>query len=355
MSELVAACVLLTTVEASDLEQLETRIERGIKTFVDVGMALAEIRERKLYRATHATFEDYCRERWGMARSTAYQFMDAAEVVENVRNCGQILPLNEAQARPLTSLPSDVQPLVWQVAVETAPPGGITARHVERVVDDYRNGYQFLANDVKKCNVCGNLWAADLDYCPYCNIPREERIAYVLGQVAPEMPHVSHNSGNNEWYTPPEYIYAARLVMGGIDLDPATSEEANKVVDAERFYTAEDDGLRQPWFGRVWMNPPYASDLVGRFVDRLASGVERGDITEAVVLVNNATETAWFNRLMGVASAVCFPRGRVRFWQPGGDTGAPLQGQAVVYCGVHTAKFIEEFKGFGWIALVTGA
>lgn len=311
MSELVTSYALLTVVEVSDLEQLEARIERGIQTFVDVGLALAEIRERKLYRATHATFEDYCRERWGMSRPRAYQMIDAANTVHSLSTIVDILPLNEAQARPLTSLPPDVQPLVWQVAVETAPDGRLTARHVEDTV---------------------RAW-----------------------QVAPDMPHVSHNSGNNEWYTPPEYIYAARLVMGGIDLDPATSEEANKVVDAARFYTAEDDGLRQPWSGRVWMNPPYATDLVGRFIDRLATGMECGDVTEAVVLVNNATETAWFNRLMGVASAVCFPRGRVRFWQPGGDTGAPLQGQAVVYCGSNTHRFIEEFKDFGWTALVTGA
>ena len=161
-------------------------------------------------------------------------------------------------------------------------------------------------------------------------------------------PHVAYNAGNNEWYTPPEYIAAAVEVMGGIDLDPATSEAANTVVGAARIFTAQDDGLLHFWQGRVWMNPPYASELVGRFADKLALHASDGDVTEAIVLVNNATETAWFNTLVGVASAVVFPRGRVRFWEPGGAISAPLQGQAVIYIGPSPVKFLAAFRRFGW-------
>ena len=168
----------------------------------------------------------------------------------------------------------------------------------------------------------------------------------------PIKPHVAYNAGNNEWYTPPEYIAAAYEVMGGIDLDPATTPKANEVVGATRIYTVEDDGLFYPWQGRVWMNPPYASELVGKFAAKLAQHVRAGEVTDAIVLVNNATETGWFNTLVSVASAVVFPRGRVRFWEPNGAVSAPLQGQAVLYIGQHPGSFLDAYREFGWGAML---
>jgi protein gp37 len=127
----------LTTTEVQRLEVLESVIDAGMQTFVHVGNALLEIRDSRLYRTSHGTFEDYCRERWSMERRHAYRLIDAAQVVENVSNWTQI-PVTESQARPLTVLEPEQQREVWQRAVETATNGKVTAAHVQAVVNEYR-------------------------------------------------------------------------------------------------------------------------------------------------------------------------------------------------------------------------
>lgn len=170
-----------------------------------------------------------------------------------------------------------------------------------------------------------------------------EKAVEILGK-----PHVSHNSGNNEWYTPSEILAAARTAMGAIDLDPASSAVANENVLAGYFYTAEQDGLTQRWSGNVWMNPPYAQPLIAQFSEAVSEKFDSGEIERACVLVNNATETGWFQRMLASASAVCLLRGRVRFLDPSGEpSGAPLQGQAVLYLGDDAGRFAESFKALG--------
>lgn len=163
--------------------------------------------------------------------------------------------------------------------------------------------------------------------------------------------HVTLNSGNEEWYTPPIYTDAARLVLGCIDLDPASSDVANTSVRASQFFTESDDGLSQQWKGRVWMNPPYTTGRIDRFVDKLLEHHVAGDVPAAVVLTNNATETRWWQRLAQASSAVCFVAGRIRFLSANGaDANSPLQGQTIVYLGPDHELFIENFRQFGMLA-----
>jgi len=158
--------------------------------------------------------------------------------------------------------------------------------------------------------------------------------------------HVANNSGDNEWYTPEIYINAARETLGTIDLDPASNPTANEIVKAKTFYTAEDSGLEKEWVGNVWMNPPYESRLIGSFIEKLLVHYVKEQIPQAIVLVNNATETQWFQLIAEAARASCFPKGRVKFWHPRKEA-VPLQGQSILYLGQNKERFIQNFHQFG--------
>lgn len=175
-------------------------------------------------------------------------------------------------------------------------------------------------------------------------IDNEERVtkSAILKEI--KKPHIVNNSGDNEWYTPSEYIEAARAVMGSIDLDPASNDYANQTVKAGEYYTEDDDGLAHEWFGNIWMNPPYSAKLIKPFIDKLIAS----NFEQAVVLVNNATDTAWFRQLTERASAIVFTTGRIRFQKFDGAVGAPLQGQAFIYCGSNADKFMDVFSKYGW-------
>ncbi len=154
----------------------------------------------------------------------------------------------------------------------------------------------------------------------------------ILKAIA-KKPFVINNSGNTEWYTPKQYIESARKVMGSIDLDPASSKEAQKIVRAAKYYDSKADGLTKKWKGNIWLNPPY--NIVRQFVDKLLDS----PFDQAIVLVNNATETEWFARLAERSSAMVFHTGRIRFATPESDgegTTPCMQGQVFLYFGGNT-------------------
>ena len=157
------------------------------------------------------------------------------------------------------------------------------------------------------------------------------------------MAHVKNNSGNNEWYTPPEYIEAARSVMGSIDLDPATNSVAQEWVKAAYHYTKENDGLTKEWVGNIWLNPPYARGLIEEFVFKLVGS----SYNQAICLTNNATETKWGSELLKQCSAVCFPKGRIKYISEEGVKNTPLQAQMFTYFGPNYEDFMGEFSQFG--------
>lgn len=159
-------------------------------------------------------------------------------------------------------------------------------------------------------------------------------------------------TGENEWYTPDEHIALARLVMGSIDLDPASSRVANQAVKATQFFSQETNGLEKEWAGNVWLNPPYAQPAIAHFADKMVAEWESGRVTAAIVLTHNYTDTAWFQKLAHAATAMCFTRGRVRFVSPTGELAAPTQGQAFFYFGHDVDAFASSFAEVGFVVEV---
>lgn len=161
--------------------------------------------------------------------------------------------------------------------------------------------------------------------------------------------HRTQFTGDNEWYTPTEYVEAARACLGGIDLDPATSPLAQDTIRAARFFTRDDDGLRHDWQGRIWLNPPYAQPDIARFIEKLLGEFEAGRASQAILLTHNYTDTSWFHAAAERSAAICFTRGRLRFVSATGELAAPTQGQAFFYFGPAVPRFQETFSSFGFI------
>ena len=181
-----------------------------------------------------------------------------------------------------------------------------------------------------------------------------EDVKSVLAGIKKRPAFVSINSGKAEWYTPAVIINAARAVMGTIDLDPASTEEANTVIKADHYYTAEEDGLKKEWHGNIWLNPPYGNPEIRLFIEKLLES----DVDQACILVNSATETGWFQNLLEHCNAVVFIRGRLAFWgtfakDREGTKG--LQGQAIFYVGSNVEKFKKTFADFGKVVILNNA
>lgn len=131
--------------------------------------------------------------------------------------------------------------------------------------------------------------------------------------------HESPTSQTVTWLTPPELLRS----LGQFDLDPCTPLTMPWKTAAQR-YTELDDGLSSPWFGRVWVNPPYGPPpIIAPWIEKLA------DHGNGVALIFARTETGWFQDLVWKrAQGLLFLRGRLSFCFPDGtrakaNSGAP--------------------------------
>ncbi len=164
-----------------------------------------------------------------------------------------------------------------------------------------------------------------------------------------------HLSKSAEHHTPLDIIESARTVMGGIDLDPASSIEFNERVKATKFYTKDDDGLTKDWKGRVFLNPPgdKSGMLVKKFWRKLVRDYEEGRVDEAIWIgfsLEQLTSLQSVDVMHPLRYPTCVPRRRLKYC---GDS--PTHGSYITYLpdvtrnayGYSVDLFMDEFHKYG--------
>lgn len=161
---------------------------------------------------------------------------------------------------------------------------------------------------------------------------------------------INQDSGNCEWYTPDSIVDCARLVMGSIDLDPASSEVANRKVKASIFYTEKDNSLEKEWVGNIWMNHPFSRENNKLFVKKIVGEHELGNINQACCITFAATSEKWFQPLL--AYPQCYIHGRTNYFMPDGTLKKGVtKGSVVTYIGENISEFKKYFSKIGTVKI----
>jgi hypothetical protein len=176
------------------------------------------------------------------------------------------------------------------------------------------------------------------------------------------MTSVFHSSADDSWGTPPEIIEAARRVLGRIDLDPFSSDEWNKTVKAQEFYSEDpfsgEAGFDLKWHGNVFMNPPGGKwpkghpragrSKAGAAWDKLMTEFSARRVKHAIVVVFSLNQLQSCNSMCSFP--LCVPASRLKYRNAAGDAKSPPHASAIVYVpGTvdERHKFQREFDAFG--------
>ena len=150
--------------DGTTLADNEQIIERGQKSFVEVGAALMRIRDGNLYpgagkRGKGATFETYCRDRWSMGADYARKLIESASTVSLINTTVSTKPANERQVRPLLKLPEADRAEAWLLAEDKAKENGgtITAKKVQEAVEEIKGGIKIVATHATLADLSADM------------------------------------------------------------------------------------------------------------------------------------------------------------------------------------------------------
>ncbi len=310
-------------------------------------------------------FVDYCRSKQGLSNGTAYRMLDVAAKFPNLGNIAVAPSALYALAAPST--PDAAR----EEALERAGNGeSISHATARAIVEEHRQEvYSVQRQGRPRPEPLPFRTESEPDGDGFVSEEEDEvkelldgqadavATAATISAIGTSFEHIGQgteavgetgkamtihfSSATPEHYTPRLILDAAIDCMGAIDLDPCAESHDSPNVLAAMHYTKEDDGLSQPWVGRVYMNPPYGNEIAA-WVTKLCQEHEHGGMTEAIALVPARTDTAWFRRLRDYP--VCFVAGRLTFI--GNDAPAPFP-SAVFYLGEDIGRFYRAFGELG--------
>lgn len=177
-----------------------------------------------------------------------------------------------------------------------------------------------------------------------------------------------HSMDTPEWYTPTVFVEAARLAMGGIDLDPASHPEANERLKILRIFTENDNGLKQDWFGNVFINPP--GGLVAEFWRKLLKEWQIGRVSQVVWIGYSLEQLQTLQNISASHTpldfATCFTKKRIAFVENTAKqalrveklraqgkkpsvSSSPSHSNYITYLGARRDEFREAFSQFGQV------
>jgi hypothetical protein len=160
------------------------------------------------------------------------------------------------------------------------------------------------------------------------------------------IPIRSERESNHERYTPSELIALVHRTFGQIDLDPASSKEANKVVKAKSFFTKQKDGLKHKWHGRVFLNPPF--DDWPTWMAKLDQEIKSGRVKQTIV-VGPANISA-YRPLLERGGLLFIPDERPKYYDPNSDKLIdPPFGSLICYVGRDHDRFVKVFGASGLV------
>ncbi len=249
--------------ESHDLIALEKVIERGLETFVQVGEALAEIRDRKLYRIEHPTFDAYLDKKWSLSRSRACRLIQAAETVKVLPTGNR--PQTERQARPLATLPPAQRVEVWEKAVAASPDGQPTAAEVKAAVEKVKPKAT-KAKRIRREGVMRATFTVDSEGVEIVTVERPEKHPAMKVEMSfkykCEIEHMAKRLKEK----------ANAILTKAKEFEKAGSQPFREITEGT---ASEPDATKTPlqWLTHYWME---ASEEDRRMFDNFRAGLRGG-------------------------------------------------------------------------------